>query len=82
LWGDGSYNIGAGMARVRTAAAFIKVAMPQTAPGTLTDQEAYDLATYINTRPRPDFPGKELDWPKGDPPPDVAYPVKSKRKGS
>jgi thiosulfate dehydrogenase len=80
LWGDGSYNIGAGMARVRTAAAFIKVAMPQTAPGTLTDQEAYDLATYINTRPRPDFPGKELDWPKGDPPPDVAYPVNSKKR--
>jgi thiosulfate dehydrogenase len=80
LWGDGSYNIGAGMARVNTAARFIKVAMPQTAPGTLTDQEAYDLATYINTRPRPDFPGKELDWPKGDPPPDVAYPVNSKKK--
>ena len=80
LWGPGSFNIGAGMARVQTAAAFIKVAMPQTAPGTLTDQEAYDLATYINTRPRPDFAGKELDWPKGDPPPDVAYPVKSKKK--
>jgi len=80
LWGSGSYNIGAGMARVRAAANFIKVAMPQTAPGTLTDQEAYDLARYINTRPRPDFPGKELDWPKGDPPPDVAYPVNSKKK--
>ncbi|HEX6942206.1 MAG TPA: c-type cytochrome [Gemmatimonadaceae bacterium] len=80
LWGPGSYNIGAGMARVRNAAYFIKVAMPQTAPGTLTDQEAYDLATYINTRPRPDFAGKELDWPKGDPPPDVAYPVLSKKK--
>ena len=80
LWGPNSYNIGAGMARVRTAANFIKVAMPQTAPGTLTDQEAFDLATYINSRPRPDFPGKELDWPKGDPPPDVAYPVNSKKK--
>ena len=80
LWGDSSYNIGAGMARVQTAAAFIKVAMPQTAPGTLTDQEAYDLAAYINSRPRPDHPGKELDWPHGDPPPDVAYPVNSKKK--
>ena len=80
LWGDGSFNIGAGMARVQTAAAFIKVAMPQTAPGTLTDQEAYDLSAYINSRPRPDFPGKELDWPNGDPPPDVAYPVNSKKK--
>ena len=80
LWGRGSYNIGAGMARVRNAAYFIKVAMPQTAPGTLTDQEAFDLATYINTRPRPDFAGKELDWPMGNPPPDVAYPVNSKKK--
>jgi thiosulfate dehydrogenase len=80
VWGPNSYNVGAGMARVRTAANFIKIAMPQTAPGTLTDQEAFDLATYINTRPRPDFAGKELDWPKGDPPPDVAYPVNSKKK--
>ncbi len=80
LWGPGSFNIGAGMARVRNAAYFIKVAMPQTAPGTLTDQEAFDLATYITTRPRPDFPGKELDWPGGNPPPDVAYPVKAKKK--
>jgi thiosulfate dehydrogenase len=79
LWGNGSYNIGAGMARIQTAAAFIKVAMPQTAPGTLTDQEAYDLAAYVNSKPRPDFPGKELDWPFGDPPPDVAYPVRSKK---
>lgn len=79
LWGAGSFNIGAGMARVQTAAAFIKVAMPQTAPGTLTDQEAYDLAAYITSRPRPDYPGKELDWPNGDPPPDVAYPVKSRK---
>lgn len=80
LWGPGSFNIGAGMARLRTAAAFIKVAMPQTAPGTLTDQEAYDLAALITSRPRPDFAGKELDWPFGDPPPDVAYPVRSTRK--
>lgn len=77
LWGPHSYNIGAGMARVRTAAAFIRVAMPQNAPGSLTDQEAYDLATFINTQPRPDFLGKELDWPNGDPPPDVAYPTKA-----
>lgn len=75
LWGPQSFNIGAGMARVRTAAAFIKQAMPQNAPGTLTDQEAYDLARLITSRPRPDLPGKELDWPNGDPPPDVAYPT-------
>ena len=75
VWGDGSYNIGAGMARVRTAAAFVRVAMPYDQPGTLTDQQAFDVAAYINSRPRPDFRGKERDWPKGDPPPDVAYPT-------
>ncbi|MFN2400176.1 MAG: c-type cytochrome [Gemmatimonadaceae bacterium] len=77
LWGPESYNIGAGMARVRTAASFIRHNMPFDNPGTLTDQEAFDVATYINTRPRPDFAGKERDWPRGDPPPDVAYKTDS-----
>jgi thiosulfate dehydrogenase len=80
LWGPRSYNIGAGMARIRTAAAFIHQVMPQNRPGTLTPQQAFDLATYINTRPRPDFPGKEHDWPRGGAPPDVAYPTLGARK--
>lgn len=75
LWGAMSYNIGAGMARVRTAAAFIRHNMPQDKRGTLTDQQAMDVSTYINAQPRPDFAGKEHDWPNGDPPPDVAYPT-------
>jgi len=83
LWGPHSYNIGAGMARVRTAAAFIKVAMPFDKPGTLTPQQAFDVAAYINSRPRPDFARKAEDWPNGDPPPDVAYPTHgSTRKGA
>jgi thiosulfate dehydrogenase len=73
LWGPRSYNIGAGMARIRSAAAFIHQLMPRDRPGTLTPQQAFDVATYINTRPRPDFPGKEKDWPHGGTPPDVAY---------
>ena len=81
VWGPQSYNIGAGMSRVNTAAAFIRAAMPQTAPGSLTPRQAYDLAAYINAQPRPDFAGKERDWPRGDPPPDVAYPTRAK-KGS
>jgi thiosulfate dehydrogenase len=79
VWGPKSYNIGAGMARVNTAAAFIRSAMPQTAPGTLTPQQAFDLAAYINSKPRPDFARKEFDWPRGDPPPDVAYPIRAKK---
>lgn len=80
LWGPDSYNIGAGMARVRTAASFIKHNMPLDRPGLLSDQQALDVAAYINSQPRRDFPGKELDWPNGDPPPDVAYETKAARR--
>lgn len=73
LWGNNSYNIGAGMARLRTAANFIKARMPQDSAGVLTDQQAFDVARFVNSQPRPDFRGKERDWPRGDPPPDVAY---------
>jgi thiosulfate dehydrogenase len=76
LWGAQSFNIGAGMSRVRTAAEFISRNMPFDAPGTLADSQAFDVAAYINARPRPDFKGKENDWPNGDPPPDVAYPTR------
>lgn len=73
LWGPRSYNIGAGMARLTMAAGFIRVAMPYDRPGSLTPQQAFDVAAYMNARPRPDFPGKERDWPNGDAPPDAAY---------
>jgi len=75
LWGPGSFTIGAGMARLRTAAAFIRYNMPYDQPGSLSDQQAYDVAAYVVSRPRPDFKGKEHDWPRGDPPPDAAYPT-------
>ena len=77
LWGSQSYNVGAGMARVRTAAAFIRSAMPLTQPGSLSPQQAFDLAQYVNTRPRPDFARKAMDWPRGDPPPDAAYSTRA-----
>ncbi len=79
LWGEGSYTIGAGMGRVRTAAAFIKFNMPYDRPGSLSEQQAFDVAAYINSRPRPDFAGKENDWPAGDHPPDVPYVTRSAR---
>ena len=75
LWGPQSFNIGAGMARVRSAASFVRDNMPFDQPGTLTDQQAFDVAAFVVAQPRPDFPGKQLDWPHGDPPPDVAYPT-------
>jgi thiosulfate dehydrogenase len=73
LWGDRSYSIGASMAREERAASFIQHFMPQTAPGSLSDQEAFDLSAFINSKPRRDSPGKEYDWPDGGAPADVPY---------
>jgi thiosulfate dehydrogenase len=56
LWGPGGYNAGAGMHRVPTAAAFIKANMPLGQGGTLTDQQAWDVAAYVNAQPRPKTP--------------------------
>jgi len=79
LWGPESYNIGAGMARVNSAARFIHQLMPRDRPGSLTPQQAFDVAAYVNSRPRPDFAGKENDWPYGGDPPDVAYVTRAAR---
>lgn len=73
VWGPQSYNIGAEMARIPVAASFIKSNMPRTRGWALSDQDAYDVAAYINSQPRPDFPGKGHDWPKGEKPADVPY---------
>lgn len=72
-WGDRSFNIGAGMARLDTAAAFIRHNMPRGAGGTLSDQDAYDIADFMIYQPRPDFAGKGKDWPKGGKPSDARY---------
>jgi thiosulfate dehydrogenase len=80
LWGPGSFNIGSGMARVRVMAAFVHRHMPFDLPGTMAAQDAFDVSAYVTSRPRPDLPGKELDWPKGDPPVDVAYATRGKRR--
>ncbi len=64
--GHDSFNDGAGMNRVITAANFIKANMPfgasYDAP-LVTDEEAYHLAAYINTFDRPSKPNKEDDFP-------------------
>jgi thiosulfate dehydrogenase len=73
VWGPQSYNIAADMARVSVAAAFIKANMPRTWGWSLSDDDAYDVAAYINAQPRPDFPGKANDWPKGGKPADAPY---------
>lgn len=62
LWGPDSFNDGAGMGRVLTAARFIKARMP-LGKADLTDDEAFDVAAFINSRPRPEMPNLEKDYP-------------------
>lgn len=65
LWGDHSYNIGAGLYRISRFAGYVKYNMPfgVTWNNTqLTDDECWDVAAYVNSQPRP---GKDIsaDWP-------------------
>jgi thiosulfate dehydrogenase len=66
LWGPDTYNDGAGMARLLNAAAFAKHNMPIgttfDAP-LLTDEEAYDVAGYVNSQPRPHKADLDRDFP-------------------
>lgn len=56
LWGAHSFNWGAGMGSIKNAAAFIKANMPLGQGGTLSDQDAWDVATYIDSQERPQDP--------------------------
>lgn len=65
LWGKHSYNTGAGMYRLSRLAGFAKNNMPD--PTTyhkpaLTDEQAWDVAAFINSQPRPAGP-IHADWP-------------------
>jgi thiosulfate dehydrogenase len=56
LWGKDSFNWGAGMHRINTAAQFIRANMPLGRGGKLSIQQAWDVAYYINSHERPQDP--------------------------
>lgn len=65
LWGNNSYNDGAGLYRLSNFAKFVKCNMPQGACHNntqLSDEEAWDVAAFVNSQPRPK---KDIskDWP-------------------
>lgn len=65
LWGEHSYTTSAGLYRISRFAGYVKDNMPFGASHDrpqLTDEEAWDLAAFVNSQPRPDkrFKG---DWP-------------------
>jgi len=53
LWGPHSFNWGAGMGKISNAAGFIKANMPFGNGYSLTDQEAWDVAAYVDSHERP-----------------------------
>jgi len=56
LWGDASFNWGAGMGDIGNAAAFIQANMPLSQAGSLSDQDAWDVATFMDSHDRPQDP--------------------------
>ncbi|MGC4037845.1 MAG: c-type cytochrome [Chitinophagaceae bacterium] len=66
LWGKDSYNNGAGLYRLTRFAGYVKYNMPFDKASNksleLTNEEAWDVAAFVNSKPRPEknFP---KDWP-------------------
>ena len=66
LWGGDSFNDGAGMARLITAANFIHFNMPHGADylnPQLSPEQAWDIAAYVISQPRPHKAGLDKDFP-------------------
>jgi thiosulfate dehydrogenase len=65
LWGEKSYNTGAGLYRLFQFATYVKHNMPFGATFSkpqLSNEEAWDVAAFVNTQPRPQKPFA-ADWP-------------------
>lgn len=66
LWGPDSFNDGAGMHRLIASASFVHANMPlgvsYEAPA-LPVEDAWDVAAYINSKPRPHYAARETDYP-------------------
>lgn len=67
LWGPQSYNQAAGLFRLSRFAGYVKANMPFGASylsPQLSDEEAWDVAAFVNSQPRPAHPFLATDWPK------------------
>ena len=66
LWGEESFNDGAGMNRLINAANFVHSNMPQGADylnPLLSSNDAWNVAAFVLSQPRPHKPGLEKDFP-------------------
>ncbi len=66
LWGPDSFNDGAGMARLGIAANFVHSNMPNGATWqqpAVPDTDAWDVAAFVESQPRPHKAGLDRDFP-------------------
>jgi thiosulfate dehydrogenase len=78
LWGPDSFNDGAGMHRLIASASFIRANMPfgthYDAP-VLSVEDAWDVAAYVNSQPRPHREHLDVDYPdRSRKPVDAPFP--------
>ena len=63
LWGEKSFNNGAGMAHIDRMAGFVRYNMPKNAPGSLSLDDAYDVAQFVLNHDRPKFDKSRIIQP-------------------
>lgn len=78
LWGRDSFNDGAGMHRLISSASFIHANMPfgtTFEKPALSVEDAWDVAAFINSQPRPRRANLQLDYPnRSKKPVDAPFP--------
>lgn len=78
LWGPDSFNNGAGMHRLIASASFVHANMPvgtTYAGPALSEEDAWDVAAYINAQPRPAREHLDRDYPnRARKPVDAPFP--------
>ena len=77
LWGDDSFNDGAGMDRLIAAANFVHANMPNGttwATPVLSAEDAWDVTAFVQSQPRPHKDHLERDFPRPfEKPADAGY---------
>ena len=69
-----AWEVGTTRRRARyTLAGIIRYSMPYLSPGSLTDEEAQQVAAFITSRPRPRYPFKDRDYVGSKVPVDAVY---------
>ncbi len=66
LWGENSFNTGAGLFRISNLSRYIRANMPNGSTydsPMLSEDQAWDIAAYVVSLPRPEKKFKQ-DWPK------------------